>query len=75
LEARPFLLCVDRFDDREGRVWGVQVGNTWFKARHVYVEVPVHTVFKGPRSRQPKAYLRGIGRVTHELDSVIRIIP
>jgi hypothetical protein len=56
-----FLVCIDRLDKRDDWVWAVRWGNTWALARRVTIRVPVRTVFKGRRARQPRAYLAGIG--------------
>lgn len=55
------IVCINRFDVRD--VWAVRWGYTWFTGTHVRVMVPLTTVFKGLRARQPIAYLRGRGVV------------
>jgi hypothetical protein len=59
----PFLLCVDRLDRADARVWAVVWRGRWRVATAVHVAVPVQTVFKGVRACQPKAYLTGVGVV------------
>ena len=73
--AKPFLICINYLTEPEGKVWAVAVGNRWHTCRRVICNVPIHTVFKGPKARQPKAYLRGTGRVVKGLDGVITIEP
>jgi uncharacterized protein involved in exopolysaccharide biosynthesis len=63
MTAAPFLLCVDRLDRADGRVWAVVWRGRWRVATAVHVTVPVATVFKGAQALQPKAYLTGVGVV------------
>jgi hypothetical protein len=63
MKPRKFLLCIDRLDKADGKVWAVKVGSRWFLAHTVHVWVDVVTVFKGAKARQPKAYLEGGGVV------------
>ena len=56
---RKFLLCVDRLDKDDQKVWAVRISNKWLTARAVNVCVPVTTIFRGRSARQPKAYLTG----------------
>ena len=56
-------LCFDHHG-RDGKVWAVREGNTWHRLRHVRVMLPMETVYRGPQSQQPKAYLVAEGRLT-----------
>lgn len=44
-------------------VWCVRRGNRWTRLRAVDVQIPLQTVYRGPRSAQPRAYLAGHGRL------------
>ena len=47
-----------------GYVWTVKYGtNAEQTAKYVVVGIPMTTVFRGPKARQPRAYLRGRGYV------------
>lgn len=62
-KPRRFILCIDRFDAIGNRVWAVGTGDAWTVAKRVDVRVPVVTVFKGPKAKQPKAYLTGLCKI------------
>lgn len=61
LKARKIVLCVDRFDAKDGRVWAVRTGRQWLTAHTVHVWIDMETVFRGKDAIQPKAYLTGVG--------------
>lgn len=67
-----FILCIDRFDEPNGWIWSVRVGNKWLNATNVQVNVPMVTVFRGVQARQPKAFLTGVG-VVRQTGSMIFI--
>lgn len=48
---------------RDGLVWAVRHGNRWHRAKTVLVHCPMTTVYR-PKSREPRAYLRGLARLT-----------
>lgn len=62
-KPRAFRLHVHYLTEPKRRVWAVQTAGQYLIARDVDVQVPVMTVFRGPESRQPKAFLRGKGVV------------
>lgn len=47
----------------DGKVWCVRSGNSWHRVKAAYLTGPARTVYSGPRARQPRAYLAGVGRV------------
>lgn len=57
------ILCIDRFDAKDGAVWSVKTGRHWLNAKTVHVWIDMETVFRGRDARQPKAYLKGFGVV------------
>lgn len=61
-----FWLHFNRFGATRGdaETWTVRQGGRERHARKVRCLVPVETVYKGDTARQPRAYLRGEGRVT-----------
>jgi hypothetical protein len=61
VKPRVFWLHVHHFDAARGRVWAVQTGGKYLTAAQIDVRVPLATVFRGRRARQPRAYLRGRG--------------
>ena len=61
-----FWLHFNRFGHKRNDpdVWTIrQCGRNRY-ARSVQVKVPITTVYRGHGARQPRAYLRGVGRVT-----------
>lgn len=71
VRTRPFILCYEATRE-DGIVWALRWGVKWFYARHVTLNVPVQTVFKGVKARQPRAFLRGRGRLTtHSVDELV----
>lgn len=63
-QSGAVLLCVEDLNRSDGKVWAVQVKGRWQFARTVWLNIPLVTVFKGAKARQPKAFLVGVGRVT-----------
>ncbi len=55
----------------DGRVWCVREGNAWHRVRSVEVNAPMVTAYRGPRAKQPRAYLAGRGRVQIVTDHAI----
>ena len=72
VKVRPFILCYEATRE-DGIVWALRWGVKWFYAREVDIRVPVHTVFRGPKARQPRAYLRGHGRLTTQTTDILVI--
>jgi hypothetical protein len=66
-----FILCVDRVDEPNGRVWCVRTKGQWINASRVVVNVPTVTIFRGPTARQPKAFLEGIGEVRQHGSEIV----
>jgi hypothetical protein len=61
--ARTLTVCFDK-DRPNGEVWAVRDGYYWHVASAVSIQVPMTTVYRGRKGRQPRAYLTGRGRVT-----------
>ena len=55
-------VCFDNHAD-DGLVWAVREGNRWHRAAEIDIQVPMQSVYRGPRARQPRAYFRAQGRV------------
>ena len=74
MTRRPhhIVVCVDRFDAPQGRIWAVRDGHQWLTAKCVRILIEMQTVFKGIDARQPKAYLAGVG-VAHLAGDTITI--
>lgn len=63
-KPRVCVLCYEA-TCQTGLVWAVKWGRTpWRTAKYVQVDMPMTTVFRGPKAKQPKAYLRGVGFVS-----------
>lgn len=60
---RPFLVCIESFDRKDGRVWAVKQGVRWRYAREISIQVPTLTVYKGQDAAEPRAFLAGVGVV------------
>ena len=63
MKPQAVIVCVDRFDAPDGRVWAVRSGRQWLTAHTVRLQIEMQTVFRGAHARQPKAYLEGVGVV------------
>lgn len=73
MKPQKVILCVDRLDAKDGHVWAVRAGNKWLTAKTVHVGIDMATVFRGLTSRQPKAYLEGVGVVRTDRHGTITI--
>lgn len=73
MKPQKVIVCIDRFDAKDGRVWGVRTGRKWLTAKTVHVWIDMETVFKGPTARQPKAYLEGVGVVRTDGQGTVTI--
>ncbi len=73
MKPRRVILCVDRFDAPEGKIWSVRVGRRWLNAHTVHCWIDLETVFRGAHARQPKAYLQGFGIVREDGHGTITI--
>lgn len=71
--GRRVIVCIDRFDAADGRVWGVRSGGKWWAAHTVLIEVPMMSVYLGAAARQPRAYLEGVGVVCDDGAGTITI--
>ena len=71
--AKKVIVCIDRFDAKDGRIWAVRTRGKWFTARRVQIGIAMETVFRGRDAMQPKAYLQGIGVVRAYGDGTITI--
>ena len=66
-------LCFDAHA-ADGLVWAVRAGRTWLRAAVVETDgIEWMTVYRGPRARQPRAYLRGAGYVIRHADGSITL--
>lgn len=76
MKPRIFWLHFNRLNVREGDpdVWTVHLSDRCIQTPYVECRVPVTTVYKGATARQPRAYMRGKGRVFEYRDSVV-IVP
>lgn len=63
IKARIFRLHYNRFGAKDGSVWTVHLSDKCIPTMKVKVEVPVETIFKGLEASQPRAFLKGKGRV------------
>ncbi len=50
------LLCFEAHR-KDGKVWSIRHNGTWSHWARVVCEVPMLTVYKGPKAKQPRAYL------------------
>jgi hypothetical protein len=73
VKARVVKLHVHYLSEPRGRVWAIETGKRYLTAREVRVSIPLETVFRGPTARQPKAYLRGKGRVVRRPGGLLEI--
>lgn len=73
---RIFRLHFNRNNMRQGSqaVWTIHLSNECIAAREVDVQVPVKTIYN-PSGRQPRAYLKGKGRIIDGIDGHYTIIP
>ena len=73
---RVFWLHFNRLNVRAGDpdVWTVHMSDRCIQTPLAECRVSVTTVYKGPAARQPRAYLRGRGRVFVYKDYVV-IVP
>ena len=69
-KARIVVVCIERFDAPDGKVWAVRDGRQWLTAKRVVIDTAMATVFNGVKARQPKAYLKGYGVVRQSGDTV-----
>lgn len=63
-------VCFDNHAD-DGLVWAVREGNQWHRAAHIDIRVPLTSVYRGPKARQPRAYFRTHGAVTRKGQTLI----
>jgi hypothetical protein len=66
-------LCFDAHA-ADGRVWAIRAGRMWLRAAVVETDgVEWATIYRGPRARQPRAYLRGTGYVIRRADGRVTL--
>jgi hypothetical protein len=44
---------------KDKKVWGLRVGNTWYRTKNIHVFGSFRTRYRGAKGKQPKAYLYG----------------
>jgi hypothetical protein len=75
MTRKRFLVCIDRFDAPDGRVWAVadyvRRRLRWRTTRAVELRVPCTTRFRGRHATQPKAYLSGVGRIAWHVERTV----
>lgn len=55
-------LCFEKHDPRKRGVWAVKFDGRWFNGDAITSVIPLQTTYRGPKARQPKAYLHGWAR-------------
>ena len=67
-------LCFDAHAT-DGLVWAVRAGRRWLRARDVVsTNLTWTTVYRGPTAPQPRAYLRGAGRVIEHANGSLTLV-
>ena len=67
-------LCFDAHA-ADGLVWAVRAGRTWLRAAMVETDgMDWTTVYRGPTAPQPRAYLRGAGRVIEHANGSLTLV-
>lgn len=69
MTRRPFLVCFEAHA-KTGNVWAVRYRGKWHTTAQVYICAPCYTVYKGPKAKQPKAYLAGHGHMVKTPHSI-----
>lgn len=73
MKNRVCVLCYDH-TTATGCVWAVRYGNQkWLQAQYVVIEIPMETFYRGPKAKQPRAYLKGHGVVSQLPDGGLKI--
>jgi hypothetical protein len=70
-----FRIHIDHMDNPKGDIWAVS-WNEGDCRRHrtanfVQCRRPTITVFRGPKGRQPRAFLEGLGEIWRSLDGLV----
>lgn len=72
---KRFMVCVNRFDEPDGRIWAVAdyVNRRlrWRTTRAIDLRARTETRFRGRAAAQPKAYLSGVGRVVWNVERTV----
>lgn len=65
MKPRTFWLHFNRINVQRGNpdIWTVHLSNRCIQTKKVIVKVPLETIYKGDTARQPRAYLKGIGKI------------
>ena len=65
MRRKVVWIHIDHLANPGKDVWGIQYGrDKYYTAKEADIRIPLKTVFRGIKARQPKAYLRGKGVVT-----------
>ena len=72
-EPRVFWLHFNRLNAkrRDKDCWTVHLSDRLIQTRSIVCRVPIYTVYKGATARQPRAYFKGVGIVTHTKRGVV----
>ena len=64
-KPRVFWLHFNRFNAKRSAkdVWSVHLSDRCLHTRLVECRVPIHTVYKGDKAQQPRAFFKGKGIV------------
>lgn len=52
-------LCFEKHDPHKRGVWAVKFRGRWINGDSITTLIPLQTKYRGPKARQPKAYLHG----------------
>ena len=65
LKPRTFWLHFNRINVQRNDpdIWTIHLSDRCIQTRRVEVKVPLETVYKGPEARQPRAFMRGKGKI------------
>jgi len=67
MKPQKFLLCFERTNAKDQKVWSIRVRGKWFHAAYVQLMGGfVETVWRGTKAAQPRAYLQGKGIIERD---------
>lgn len=74
MKSRTFWIHFNRINVQRGDpdIWTVHLSDRCIQTKVVRCTVPVTTVYRGVTARQPRAYLKGKGRI-HVKPGEVRI--